>query len=52
MEMLEEYLLEELEVPKECLESFKLCNDYIDIKLTPAKKYFNDDWYVNLQRVG
>jgi len=51
-EMIEEYLLEDLEVPYEYLESFKIHDDFINIKLSPAKKYFNDDWYVNLQRVG
>ncbi len=52
MELIEEFLLEELEVPVEYLESFRLCDDYIDIKLSPKIRYFNDDWYVNLQRVG
>lgn len=52
MELIEEYLLEELEVPKEYLHSFKLSENHVDIKLTPRIKYFNDDWYVNLQRVG
>ncbi|MEA3330097.1 MAG: hypothetical protein U9Q29_00185 [Campylobacterota bacterium] len=48
----EDYLFEDLEVPKEYIESLKIYNDYVNIKLSPSKIYFNDDWYVNLQRVG
>lgn len=52
MNLIEDYLFEDLEVPYECIESLNICNEYVNIKLTQTKKYFNDDWYVNLQRVG
>ena len=52
IDLIEDYVFEDLEVPHECIESLKIYNEYIDIKLSPSKKYFNDDWYVNLQRVG
>lgn len=49
---IEDYIYEDLEVPKEYLESLKISDEYVNIKLSPTRKYFNDDWYVNLQRVG
>ena len=50
--LIEEYIFEDLEVPLECIESMNIANDYVNIKLSSSKRYFNDDWYVNLQRVG
>lgn len=50
--LLEEYVIEDLEVPQDCIESLKIYDDYIDIKLSTKQRYFNDDWYVNLQRVS
>ena len=50
--MIEEYVIEDLEVPQECIESLRIYDDYVDIKLSTKQRYFNDDWYVNLQRVG
>jgi len=52
MNLIEEYLLEDLEVPQECIKSLKVHDNYVDIKLSTNHRYFNDDWYVNLQRVG
>lgn len=51
-DLVEEYLVEDLEVPQDCIESLNIYDSYVNIKLTPTKKYFNDDWYVNLQRVS
>lgn len=50
--LIEEYVIEDLEVPQDCIESLKVYDDYVDIKLSTKQRYFNDDWYVNLQRVG
>ena len=50
--LIEEYFIEDLEVPQECIESLKVYDDYVNIKLSANQRYFNDDWYVNLQRVG
>ena len=50
--LIEEYVLEDLEVPQDCIESLKIYEDHVNIKLSTTKRYFNDDWYVNLQRVG
>lgn len=47
-----QYLFDELEIPLQHIKSFEIYNDYIDIKLSASAHYFNDDWYVNLQRVG
>lgn len=50
--MLEEYVFEELEIPKEYVHSLKISNESLNIKLSQGRHYFNDDWYVNLQRVS
>ncbi len=52
IELIEEYIIEDLEVPQECIQSLNIHDKHIDIKLDPKKRYFNDDWYVNLQRVS
>ena len=52
MNLVEDYLYEDLEVPEECIESLKIYDKFVNIKLSSSKQYFNDDWYVNLQRVG
>jgi len=52
IDLLEEYLVEDLEVPQECIDSLNIYDNYVNIKLNPKKRYFNDDWYVNLQRVS
>jgi len=50
--MLEDYVLEELEVPQEYIKSLEIYEDALSIKLSQGRDYFNDDWYVNLQRVS
>lgn len=52
VEDVEEYLVEDLEVPQEYISSLNINDAYIKLELDPSKRYFNDDWYVNLQRVG
>ena len=52
IDLLKEYLLEDLEVPEDYIESLNINDEYVSIKLSPKVKYFNDDWYVNLQRVS
>ncbi len=52
MDLIEEYLEEDLEVPTEFIESFHIRDKYVNIKLSHSREYFNDDWYVNLQRVS
>ncbi len=41
----------ELEIPEECIRKIE-CYEYaFKIYRTPSRKYFRDDWYVNLQRL-
>lgn len=47
-----EYVEQELEVPSEFIESLNIDKTYVNIKLSQTREYFNDDWYVNLQRVS
>lgn len=51
-EIIEEYLFEDLEIPYECVQKLGIDNEYINITLDKKLHYFNEDWYVNLQRVG
>jgi len=41
----------ELEIPQECIKKIECYEDAFKIYLTPTRKYFRDDWYVNLQRL-
>ncbi|MEA3330858.1 MAG: hypothetical protein U9Q29_04110 [Campylobacterota bacterium] len=52
MELIEDYIVEDLEVPHDCIDSLNIYDTHVNIKLSPTKRYFNDDWYVNLQRVA
>ena len=52
MNLIEDYLFEDLEVPEEYVESLNIDDKYVNIKLSPKERFFNEDWYVNLQRVG
>ena len=51
-EIVEEYLFEDLEIPCDCVKKLDISNKYINITLNKNIRYFNEDWYVNLQRVG
>lgn len=46
------YCNEELEVPEEWIEELDCDNDAIRISLHRDKRYFTDDWFVNLQRLS
>ena len=46
MNLIEDFLYEDLEVPQECVESLKVYDKYLNIKLSPTVRFFNDDWYV------
>lgn len=50
--VVEEHLCEELEVPEEFIEDLNLNDDYLSIKLIDKVRYFNEDWYVNIQRIA
>ncbi len=52
MDVVEEYITEDLEVPPDCIYSFELLDAHVNIKLSTESFYFNDDWYINLQRVA
>ena len=52
LNIVEEYIHEDLEIPEECVDSFNISTEYVNVKLAKNSKYFNDDWYVNLHRVG
>ncbi len=52
IDLVKDYVIEDLEVPRSCIKSFELHGHYVDIKLNSQKSFFNDDWYVNLQRVS
>jgi len=51
LDLVETYFEEELEIPDSCVDSFEYHNDYVKIKLVNSREYYNDDWYINLQRV-
>lgn len=46
------YCNEELEVPEECIEELQCYNEAIRISLHRDRRYFTDDWFVNLQRLS
>ena len=50
-DIVEEYLEQDLEVPLEFVESLHIEDTNVNIKLNSSREYFNDDWYINLQRV-
>lgn len=51
-DLIEEYIEQDLEIPSEFIESLYIQASYVNIKLSPTREYFNDDWYVNLYRVS
>ena len=52
LEMIEEYFSDELDVPLEYIKKLELLRDSLYIKLTDSVRYFNEDWYVNMQRIA
>ena len=51
-EVIEDYLYEDLEIPYNCVQKLGIDNQYIKITLAKHFHSFNEDWYINLQRVG
>jgi hypothetical protein len=52
IELVEDYIIEDLDVPSEYIESLNLREHYVDINLNNTKSYLNDDWYVNINRIA
>ncbi|MBT5934986.1 hypothetical protein [Sulfurimonas sp.] len=52
IDLVKDYVTLDLEVPSSCIKSLKLHVHYVDIQLNSQENYFNDDLYVNLQRVS
>jgi hypothetical protein len=50
--VIEEHLFEELDVPEEHVKKLELLDDSLYIQLTDKARYFNEDWYVNIQRIA
>ena len=49
--LIEEFIIEDLEVPRDYIKSLNIYDNYVNIKLDAKQRYFNEDWYVNLQRM-
>jgi hypothetical protein len=41
----------DLEIPEECIKKIECFDDAFKVYLTNTRKYYRDDWYVNLQRL-
>jgi hypothetical protein len=41
----------DLEIPRECIKKIICYDDAFRVQLTNSRKYYRDDWYVNLQRL-
>jgi hypothetical protein len=52
VDFIEEYIELDLEVPNQYIELLDIKDTYVNIKLSKTREYFNDDWYINLQRVA
>jgi len=52
LEMIEEHLCEELDIPLEYINKLEILKDSLYVKLTDSVRYFNEDWYVNMQRIA
>ena len=52
IDLVEDYVLEDLEVPTEYIKSLNIHDNCVDIKLDFTQNHDSDDWYVNLQRVA
>lgn len=51
-EIIEEHLCYELDVPLEYIKKLEILKDSFYVKLTDSVRYFNEDWYVNMQRIA
>ena len=45
-----QYLCEELEVPEELIEEVECYEGAMMLSLIPDRRYFREDWFVNLRR--
>jgi hypothetical protein len=52
IELVKDYIVEDLDVPSEYIKSLNLHEHCIDINLNYTKNYLNDDWYVNIMRIA
>ncbi|WP_297483995.1 hypothetical protein [Sulfurimonas sp.] len=52
LEMIEEYFSDELDIPIEYINKLEILKDSLYVKLTDSVRYFNEDWYVNMQRIA
>jgi len=51
LDVFETFFEDELEVPSAYVDSFEYHENYVKVKLVNSREYYNDDWYINLQRV-
>jgi len=47
---IENYCVQELEVPQELIKNLHFYNNAFEINLINSRSYYRDDWYINLQR--
>lgn len=45
-----EYLCEELDIPEELIEDVECYEKALKLSLVPDRRYYREDWFVNLQR--
>ena len=41
----------ELGIPEDCIRKIECYDDTFKVFLTKSRRYYRDDWYVNLQRL-
>lgn len=52
IDLIEDYVLEDLEIPMEYIKSLEVHDNCVDIKIDFTESHQSDDWFVNLQRVA
>ena len=52
LNIIEDHLYHELDVPQEYIKNLELTPNSLNIKLVDKVRYFNEDWYVNIQRIA
>lgn len=52
LNVIEDHLYNELDVPQEYIKNIELTENTLYIKLIDKVRYFNEDWYVNIQRIA
>lgn len=48
----QQYCLEALEIPDEHLDAIECYDEAMRVSLLRDRRYFREDWYVNLQRMN